>query len=43
MKIEKWDEINGASHEKKLEAFIESTNDCYAIMLVLRQEKGLIK
>lgn len=39
MKIEKWDEINGASHEKKLEAFIESTNDCYAIMQLKRTEE----
>ena len=31
-KIEKWDEINGRSHEEKLEAFLETSNDCYAIL-----------
>ena len=31
-KIEKWDEINGGSHEEKLEAFLETVNDCYAIL-----------
>ena len=31
-KIEKWDEINGRSHEEKLEAFLETANDCYAIL-----------
>lgn len=32
-KIEKWDEINGnVSHEERLEAFFESSNDCYAIL-----------
>ena len=30
-KIEKWDEINGKSHEEKLEAFLETANDSYAI------------
>ena len=32
MKIEKWDEISGSSHEHKLEAFLESTGDCYSII-----------
>ena len=36
-KIEKWDEINGRSHEEKLEAFLETANDSYAI-LQLRQD-----
>ena len=31
-KIEKWDEINGKSHEEKLEAFLETANDSYAIL-----------
>ena len=31
-KIEKWDEINGRSHEEKLEAFFETANDSYAIL-----------
>ena len=31
-KIEKWDEINGRSHEEKLEAFLETANDSYAIL-----------
>ena len=31
-KIEKWDEINGRSYEEKLEAFLETSNDCYAIL-----------
>lgn len=39
MKIEKWDEINGSSHEQKLEAFLESTNDCYAIMQLKRTDE----
>lgn len=31
-KIKKWDEINGRSHEEKLEAFLETANDSYAIL-----------
>ena len=31
-KIEKRDEINGRSHEEKLEAFLETANDSYAIL-----------
>ena len=31
-KIEKWDEINGRSHEEKFEAFLETANDSYAIL-----------
>ena len=31
-KIEKWDEINGRIHEEKLEAFLETANDSYAIL-----------
>lgn len=31
-KIEKWDEINGRSHEEELKAFLETANDCYAIL-----------
>lgn len=31
-KIEKWDEINGKSHEEKLDAFLETANDSYAIL-----------
>ena len=31
-KIEKWDEINGKSHEEKLEVFLEIANDSYAIL-----------
>lgn len=31
-KIEKWDEINGKSYEEKLEAFLETANDSYAIL-----------
>ena len=32
-KIEKWDELNGnASHEERLQAFIDTTTDCYAIL-----------
>lgn len=31
-KIEKWDEINGRIHEEKLEAFLETSNDSYAIL-----------
>lgn len=41
MKIEKWDEINGSSHEQKLEAFLESTNDCYAIMQLKRTDETI--
>ena len=31
-KIEKLDEINGKSHEEKIEAFLETANDSYAIL-----------
>ena len=31
-KIEKWDEINGKSHGEKLEVFLETANDSYAIL-----------
>ena len=41
MKIEKWDEINGSSPEQKLEAFLESTSDCYAIMQLKRIDETI--
>lgn len=40
MKIEKWDEINGnGTHEDRLEAFLESANDSYAILQLKRTEE----
>ncbi len=39
-KIRKWDEINGnASPAQKMEAFLESTNDTYAILQLKRSEE----
>ena len=40
MKIEKWDEINGSgTHEDRLEAFLESANDSYAILQLKRTDE----
>lgn len=40
-KIEKWDEINGRSHEEKLEAFLETANDSYAILQLRRTDETI--
>lgn len=40
-KIEKWDEINGKSHEEKLEAFLETVNDSYAILQLRHTEETI--
>lgn len=41
-KIEKWDEINGnASHEDRLEAFLETANDSYAILQLRHTEETI--
>lgn len=40
-KIEKWDEINGKSHEEKLEAFLETANDSYAILQIRYTEETI--
>ena len=40
MKIEKWDEINGSgTHNDRLEAFLESANDSYAILQLKRTDE----
>ena len=40
MKIEKWDEINGSgTHEDRLEAFLESADDSYAILQLKRTDE----
>ncbi|MCD8367210.1 MAG: YodL domain-containing protein [Clostridiales bacterium] len=38
-KIEKWDEVNGASAENRMEAFLESATDSYAIMQLRRTDE----
>ena len=38
-KIEKWDEVNGASAESRMEAFLESATDSYAIMQLRRTDE----
>lgn len=41
-KIEKWDELNGnASQEERLQAFIDTTTDCYAILQLKRVDETL--
>lgn len=40
-KIEKWDEINGKSHEEKLEAFLETANDSYAILQLCHTDETI--
>ncbi|MCD8147281.1 MAG: YodL domain-containing protein [Clostridiales bacterium] len=38
-KTEKWDEVNGASAESRMEAFLESATDSYAIMQLRRTDE----
>ncbi len=41
-KIEKWDELNGnASQEERLQAFIDTTTDCYAVLQLKRVDETL--
>lgn len=44
MKIEKWNEINGnGTHEERLEAFLESSNDSYAILQLRRTDETILE
>ena len=41
MKIQKWDEINGTgSSEERMEAFLTSENDTYAILQLSSGQTG---